>query len=510
MTLHNQQLLAERLRAVIAWVGADAIALQQGEEQVSYGQLLQRVTELSHWLQKQPVQVVAILSDNCPEWVVVDLACQMAGKVCLPVPGFFSAQQRGHCLSAADLLVCDSRMPDDVAAICAVTVDSPLSSLTVWRLALVSSADTDMPQGTGKVTFTSGSTGQPKGVCLSSAQQWQVAQSLAQVIGLQRPRHLCLLPLATLLENIAGIYVPLLCGGTVLLPTLAERGMSGSSGLQLPQLLQCLQQLQPTSLILLPQLLAALVSAVLQGWQLPASLRFLAVGGGKVAAELLLQARSLGMPVYEGYGLSECASVVALNTPAADRPGSVGQSLPHCEVQVRDGEVIVSGSVFLGYWGEPASWYPRQVATGDLGERDGAGWLTIDGRRKNLIISSFGRNISPEWVESACQARPLLSQCVVAGEARPWLVALLSAPESVTDQQIDQWLQQVNRELPDYARVQRWLRLPQSAWAGYLTANGRPRREQLLADYEQQLCALYGADHNLSSLRAPAPRAINH
>src|SRR5690606_24639695 len=101
-------------------------------------------------------------------------------------------------------------------------------------------------------------------------------------------------------------------------------------------LLRCIEVERPHSAILVPQLLTVLVAACTKGWQPPDSLRFVAVGGARVAAELVIEARRYGLPVFEGYGLSECGSVVALNTSDTERLGSAGHVLPHCAVSVEE------------------------------------------------------------------------------------------------------------------------------------------------------------------------------
>src|SRR5690606_19025489 len=141
-----------------------------------------------------------------------------------------------------------------------------------------------------------------------------------------------------------------------------------ASSVDVAKLLACLASRTPQSLILVPQLLLMLVSAAEQKAFNPQHLRFAAVGGARVSEDLLHRAQRAGLPVYEGYGLSECASVVCLNRPGARRPGSVGKPLPHVQVQLaNDGEVLIKGSALLGYLGEaPRSveWWP----SGDLGE----------------------------------------------------------------------------------------------------------------------------------------------
>jgi long-subunit acyl-CoA synthetase (AMP-forming) len=354
-----------------------------------------------------------------------------------------------------------------------------------------------LPAGTGKITFTSGSTGRPKGVCLSNRQLLAQASALAAAAALERPRHLCLLPLSTLLENVAGVYAPLLAGGEVAVPGLAEIGFEGSSSLKPQVFLDLLARQRPHSVILTPQMLHLLVAAAGQGWVAPASLRFVAVGGAKVPRSLLEAAQALGVPAFEGYGLSECASVVSLNLPGSNRPGSCGRPLPHVQVAIEDGEIRVSGNAMLGYAGEPDSWGQAGIATGDLGYLDADGFLFIDGRRKNLLISSYGRNIAPEWVENEALADGVLAECLVFGDARPHCVALLTPRDPADgDEVIQGSIDRCNLRLPDYARIRRWHRLaqPLAASRDLLTGNGRPQRPAILARYQGEIDALYAAD----------------
>jgi long-subunit acyl-CoA synthetase (AMP-forming) len=168
--------------------------------------------------------------------------------------------------------------------------------------------------------------------------------------------------------------------------------------------------------------------------------------------------------------------------------------LPHLKLQVVDGEIHIIGNSFLGYLNEPDSWYADSVATGDLGYIDDKGFIQLHGRRKNLLISSFGRNINPEWVESEILAHPLIQQCIVVGDAKPYCSALIYAdPARINYHEIQQWLDQANRTLPDYAQVQTWLRLnaPMSQANKLLTENGRPRREAIAAHYSPAIEQLY-------------------
>lgn len=306
-------------------------------------------------------------------------------------------------------------------------------------------------------------------------------------------RHLCVLPLATLLENLAGVYAPLLRGAEICVPDLATLGFRGSSSF-VPQLfLQGIGTVRPHSMILIPQLLDCLVEATRAGWQPPDSLVFIAVGGGKVSRAMLEEAERRGLPVYEGYGLSECGSVVSLNLPGRNRSGSVGRPLPHVDIEIIDGEIFVGGQLCLGYTGEPRDSGSGKLATGDLGCFDEDGYLTINGRRKNLLITSFGRNISPEWIEAELNTIPGVLQTFVTGDAQPYLGALLVALPGLDDSRLQEAIELVNKRLPDYARVKCWQRIgsPFSVSEGTLTANGRPRREAILNRYGKQIDALF-------------------
>lgn len=483
--------LSGKLETIASMMPKESCALRSGELQLSYASMSGEVKRHMDWLLALGSKVVALHSVNHIEWVLIDLACQELGLVFIPIPAFFTASQIEHCLTRAgvDTLLTDqAHLPDVIARQFTPACHYQSAKLTAWSS--INPCAVELPTGTQKITFTSGSTGTPKGVCLSSEHQWRVAQSLADAIGIQHPKHLCLLPLSTLLENIAGVYTPLLCSGEVVIASDRERGMLGSSDIDVNALLSCIKNVQPNSIILVPQLLMLLVQACVSGWEPPLSLTFIAVGGGKISPVLIKQARQLGLPVYQGYGLSECGSVVALCTPENDKPDTVGRVLPHCEVTIEDNEIVVSGSVHLGYMEESSTWFPECVRTGDIGALDD-GYLSIDGRMKNILITSFGRNISPEWVESVIMEKPFVRHCVVLGDDRPYLVAVISAPTQVDDRQIQDWINACNESLPDYARVGAWIRIPDKRLQPYITANGRPQREHIKTNFDELIDLLY-------------------
>jgi long-chain acyl-CoA synthetase len=460
----------------------DAPALEDGATCLTWTDLQGEVADAARWLGLMlhglPAEApVAVALDNGPAWLVLDLALIKQGRPSLPLPPFFTPQQRRAAL--ADAGACLLLRPGDKAAEGAATIAG--ARIAAQRLGL---APRELHPRTAKITYTSGSTGSPKGVCLSLDQMEAVATSLVEVIGAEYAgRHLALLPLGVLLENVAGFYATLLAGGCYDARPLGELGFADGLRPDARKLADVAESCQATSLILTPELLRGLTAWLAQSGRRLPRLNLVAVGGAKVAPQLLAAARAVGLPAFEGYGLSECGSVVALNTPHAHAAGHVGRALPHLRVTVEQGEIVVGPAPFLGYVGGAPQ--VGAVRTGDLGAIDTDRWLTVTGRKSNVLITAFGRNVAPEWIESELLAEPEIAQVAVFGEASASLCALLvpSAP-AVGETLLAAAVQRANGRLPVYARVERWRRTASfDPSSGQATANGRPRRAVLQAAY---------------------------
>lgn len=429
------------------------IAIRDAVSALSYGGLMNEITKRAHSLEN--VSVLALSFNNSIEWILWDLAALYVGVPCVPLPPFFTQDQIFHVLQSAGVTHIIS--PEGLR-------DTGLEGTIA------------IPEGTAKITFTSGTTGTPKGVCLSRQAMENVAESIVTVLGDKFVgNHASVLPLAVLLENVAGVYAGLMAGCTIQLTALR------SFGPQYENIHSVLKGVEATSVILVPEILRTLMAQVAVKGPLP-KLRFLAVGGSRVDPVLIEAARQMGLPVYEGYGLSECSSVVALNTPTDDNSGSVGKILPHVKADIKDGEIVIHNPGFLGYIGEAA---PNSFATGDLGAIDEKGFLHVTGRKKNVLITSYGRNVSPEWVESTLLTIPAIAQVIVHGDDAPHLSALIVPSSPQAD--IESALVRSNQRLPDYAQVKEFRIVPPFTMAEEtLTGTGRPRREKILNLYTQE------------------------
>ncbi|MCB2047003.1 MAG: AMP-binding protein [Novosphingobium sp.] len=432
---------------------------------VTWAQLLSSVERIAAQLRSDhdPQRPVALRLDHSPETVVLELALLEAGVPVLSLPSFFTEGQSDHALS-----VCGAR---------AIFAVSPREKAQDCR-----TAPSPLPYGTARITFTSGSTGSPKGVCLSSGHMLTVAQAVVDALGNEHAgRHLALLPPGILLETVAGLFATLLAGGTYVCPPQAEAGLANPFRPDFGKMLWLVASQSITSLILVPEYLTGLVTAMEEtGLRLP-KLTLVAVGGAHTSPELIARARALGLPVRQGYGLTECASVVSLEQADSDLPGSVGKPLAHLNVRISDdGEVVIDGPTCLGtVGGEP---HPGPLHTGDLGRIDEQGRLWISGRKSNLIVTSFGRNVSPEWVEAVLLQQPGIAQAMVFGDGGPAPQALLVPSHPRAD--LAAAVAAANASLPAYAQLSAWREVaPFTPMNGMLTGNGRLRRDAIASTW---------------------------
>lgn len=434
----------------------DATAIVDDHQSLIYGDLSQKIQEYADAL--FGIKTLGLALDNSIEWILWDLAAIHANVPCVPIPPFFTQEQIFNVLHTA----CISHL----------LTSEGLSDTGVR-------ADIILPKNTAKVTFTSGTTGSPKGVCLTQNGMDDVASSIVDALDSSfAHKHLSILPMAVLLENVAGVYATLLAGGTVYTPSLKTIGFKNPFQPDFQVLADYIKSYEITSAIVVPEILRGLMSV---NTEFP-DLKFIAVGGSKVSPALITSARQMGLPVYEGYGLSECASVVSLNTPQNDKAGSVGKVLSHLHLEEIEGEIVIKNPAFLGYLGEKNLGH---FNTGDLGHVDEDGYLHIDGRKKNVLITSYGRNISPEWVESQLLLCPEIAQAVIYGDAAPFLSAYIVTTSQ--DALLNSAITRTNTSLPEYAHIKHFTIVPPFTMAdGTLTGTSRPKRIEILAKYQTE------------------------
>lgn len=423
---------------------------------------------------------IGLLMDHSAAAAILLVALIEAGVPFIPLPPYFSRAQ------------CDAAL--DHAGAISLVQNCVLDGHTVrFALPQREGAPVNLPQGTALISFSSGSTGDPKGVCLSASHLVTVATAVCDHLGRDMAgRHLPILPFGILLEQVAGLLASLIAGGTYLpLPGRAV-GLANPLRPDGRAMLNAVVRERASSLILVPEYLGALVAALEESRARLPGLKLVAVGGASICPALLERAQAVGLPVRQGYGMTEAGSVVALEDGGRPSDGSVGGSIGAHRISLaQDGEIVIDGPLFLGLVGQPRQ--AGHFATGDIGRIDEHGRLRIEGRKSNLIVTSLGRNISPEWVEGILVAQPEIAQAMVRGDGESTLEALLVPAAPTAD--VHSALDRVNQSLPGYARIGAHLLVPPFTPAnGQLTANGRLRRAAINKAYLREARAAHFFD----------------
>lgn len=436
-------------------------AFEDDTQSVTWATLAGRVADLAARLGATDGPVAIALAGGV-DYVVADLAVSLAGRRQVPLPFFFSREQNAHILMDAGVTTVITSTPDLFAPLPHLHLVDPAAA----------AQDTSLPAyrgGSERVIYTSGSSGRPKGVIIGDGQLSASLTALSAVIAAgPGDIHLSVLPLAQLLEQICGIFLPIMARARTVFRFEATKALLGAP---VAPLAQAFEAVRPTTSVLAPSVLARWTAHLREtGHCAPDSLRFVAVGGASSAPDLIRAANRAGIPAYEGYGLSECCAVVAMNRPGDNKPGTVGQVLDGLDVRIDAGEIVVSGpTVMQGYLNaDPA---PRVWRTGDLGHFDGDR-LVVDGRKDALLVTGAGRNISPEWVEQRVNADPRVVASALGLRADDTLVLIVAAAAPVPVSDIAALL----GDLPEYARPSEAI-VTRPDEPGLLFPAGTPNRE---------------------------------
>ncbi|MFO1150416.1 MAG: AMP-binding protein [Alsobacter sp.] len=431
---------------------------------------------------------IGLLAPNGAAWCVAQLAAAFAGRTVVPLPSFFSEGQLRHVIAEAQvgtvLVTRETRRLAESFGLPFRLIDLDGSHPSA----------THVRPGFRQVIYTSGSTGRPKGVVHGAPQiGWSMRALSEATAASQADRYLSVLPASLLLETLCAAFIPAWVGASVVFdPDLTQSALAGD----ITRLAETFERRQPTTTVLVPGLLGGWTAWLREGRRrAQSSLRFVALGGAPIAPDLAQTAWSLGIPVHEGYGLSECCSVVSLNRPGERVPGTVGRPLPGLDVRIEDGEIVVRApSVMDGYLGAAS---PSGVwRTGDLGDLRPDGTLTVLGRKDTLIVTSQGRNVSPEWIEALILADPRVALCGIGGHGRPALTAVLIPSAagaawfgSASQNDVQAFVARLCRSAPDHAMPAHCLvqHVAEARDNGLISAGGRisrPALEGLIARSE--------------------------
>jgi len=527
----------------------------------------------------KPGDRVAVLMENIPEWAVVDYAILSIGAVTVPLYCSYRPQDMAYVLRDAGVKLAITsggkvarhllNVADTCPKLKSVYVMEEMADGDKLRLfAELEAGEVDVAglearlksvnrDTLATLVYTSGTTGEPKGVMLSHG---NIMANLKAIPGIftfsPDDKMLSFLPLAHALERMASHFLPYTFGISV---AFAERPDTVAKNMA---------EAKPTILIAVPRLLEVIRSRILgqvakqsafkqrlfrgflvlgakQGKALSwwagvrfrlldrvigqkirdrfgGKLRLMVSGGAPLSVEVAEFFTAIGLPILEGYGMTEAAPLISVNPVDDRRLGSVGKPVTDVEVNIaEDGEILVRGpNVMPGYWKRRKETGETIVKgwlhTGDIGELDTDGYLRITDRKKDMLVNSGGENIAPQRVEGLLVAEEMIEQVVVYGDRKPYLVAMIvPAEEACMTWAHDEGLPEtdwmhlamsdilrkmlqtcISRHLKELAQHEQIRRIcirsqPLTIEEGLLTPTMKIKRRKVYEQFREELEALY-------------------
>lgn len=499
----------------------------------------------------RPGDRVAQLSENRFEWIIADFAIQMAGAIHVPIHAPLTGQQASwqvrHSgakvllvsgpVQAAKLTALTSELPANLVSVSFDPCPEQLAGRHVELLGELQ-ARADFSKGIDAacqarkhataddlitILYTSGTTGEPKGVMLTQGNLASNAIATIDAFG-DKPEQLRLnfLPLSHIFARTCDLYCWVAQGSRLALAESRESVIA-----------DC-QAMHPTYINGVPyfydkvyrglcehkvQHVPGALKAALGG-----AMETCGAGGAALPGHLYDYFHSQGVALLEGYGLSESSPVITISTNEQHRRGSCGKALPGIEVCIAgDGEILTRGPhVMRGYYENPAATAEVMIDgwlhTGDLGRLDEDGFLYITGRKKEILVTSGGKNIAPVYLESLITQDPLFLQAMVLGDSRSYLAALLVPNLSLLCEEMNRsgakfsdndsllthpaalavCRERIDRQLAvvsTFEQVRKFTLLTRafSLEAGELTAKLSLRRKQIEANFAAEISAMYGS-----------------
>jgi long-subunit acyl-CoA synthetase (AMP-forming) len=426
------------------------------------------------------------------DWVSTLLAIQKVKGVLLPVPIEFSDDQIGSLLTKATAVFVQDKPTGK-------RMENILPGKTCLFPREISGKDTQLPcdgeriaEGIVSIIHTSGTTSKPKGVMIRDAAVGLLVDNVMQRLPHGPLHYFSIVPMSLLIEQVLGVFIPLLSGGTL---TLMPSGIPeyGAASGNARQYLELIAPNQPNFLYLPPKLLEEANELIKThepaqffGTQNP----HIITGGAKIPVSVLESLDRKGIEVYEAYGLSENSSIISMNGPRERKIGSAGKFLDGIIPKLVDGELLVrTPTLCAGYYNSDDTSCDLSngyLHTGDIAEiRDS--YLYITGRKKHVIILSTARNISPEWVETVYKESSLIDDIIVMGEGRdePSAIVLSKAGTEAVKFELNRFA----HRLADFARVNRFKVIENISEFRdeFYTVTGRPRRKEIEAAYIDSL-----------------------
>jgi len=464
---------------------------------------------------------VCILMGNVPEWPITDIGTIIAGGIGVGLYPTSSAEQIAYIINHSDaefvlvdsseqlqkvlgvreqlskvrhIIVLDpeAAAASDVISYCDFVARGQAEHERLAPL-LKERAEGAKPDDIAIMVYTSGTTGPPKGACLSHRYIVNSVESLRQTIPIyDTDVSFSYLPFCHVAERISGLYNRLYAGAAAYFVD------------DLTRLGEYMLEVKPTVFASLPRFFEKIHARIVSDGStnvrnyFGGRVRLLTSGGAPLPFEVAEFFAAAGLPILQAYGLTENVCV-AFNRPDNYKFGTVGPPMPGCEVRIApDNEILVrSEMMFSGYYKAPEEtarmFADGWLLTGDLGEIDDDGFLRIIGRKKELIVTSTGKKISPTLLENMLKEHHVVSQAMVYGEGRSYLVALIVLTGPAERETVQAIVDNVNRRVSSTESIKRFAILDRDFEIARdeITPTGKLKRDVITNRFRDVIDELY-------------------
>jgi long-chain acyl-CoA synthetase len=535
-TIHS--LFADRVQKYTRNVSSQDVFYFRSEEQwegISWQRFAEETFDFATALLSldlKPGGSVCILMSNVPEWPISDIGTILAGGVGVGLYPTSSAEQIAYIInhSDAEFVLVDSReqlqkvlsVRDLLAKVRhIIALETPGNDVLSYRefiargnaarsrlASLLKERERDAESDDIAImVYTSGTTGAPKAACLSHRYIINSVESLRQTIPIyETDVSFSYLPFCHVAERISGLYNRLYAGASAYFVD------------DLARLSEYMLEVKPTVFASLPRFFEKIHTWVVADGSarvrdyFGGRIRLATSGGAPLPLEVAEFFEAAGLPILQAYGLTENVCV-AFNRPDNYKFGTVGPPMPGCEVRLAaDKEILVrSEMMFSGYYKAPEetanAFADGWLLTGDLGEFDEDGFLKIIGRKKELIVTSTGKKVSPGLLENMLKEHHVISQVMVYGEGRSYLVALITLNTAEPRETIQAIIDNVNRRVSSTEAIKRFAILDRDFEIARdeITPTGKLKRDVITNRFRNVIDGLYLApDYSDYSVAKPS------
>ncbi len=471
---------------------------------VSYRKMIELAENLSYYLEKQGIKKGDSLGIHLPnsfEWVISDLAGLRLGAKVVPIYKNISAQDLNFIIKNSKIKILITDVQEKIENVKVLEVNNFEKYLNhkVNQKNHKKINNDDI----ATICYTSGSSGKPKGALLTHKNILHIMKNQPFKIN-EKDTFISYLPLSHMFERTCGYYSSLYNGATIVLCK------------DFSKLMEYCEEFKPTIMLTIPRMIEKMEKKVEENFlsrnlsktpllrylikkklrrRLGGRLRFMVSGGAPLDKKLAKKFWKLGIRIYEGYGMTECAPVISSNYENNNKFGSVGIPMKDVKIKIHNGKIFVKApSVMKGYTNRKLTserFKKGWLNTGDLGFFDKKGFLHILGREDNCIIMSNGKKTFPEPIEREITKIKGVEQAVVFGSNKPYLTALIYATKN--KKELNKYIEKLNQKFSNHQKIRKFdfIHEPLTPENGMLTPTLKVKREEVFKKFKNNLEKLY-------------------